>query len=435
MREEKVGGGGEEENDLISATTNQVYLAQSPETFAYDDDGNQTLITTKTGLWRVTYNGENRPILWENVSTNSPTPNSSTPSLISMSYDHMGRRHAKNTQRFFYNGYLQIAENAGNAYVLDPTEPVATRPLAWQRGNSAAYYTHDGNKNVSEVVAIDNDIAAHYEYAPFGALTVSRGASAVPNPWRFSSEYAEDDTATVYYNYRHYEPVMGRWMGRDPLDESSIPLLYGYSNRMNLDYLGMEELDLSYFADYAWYDIAIWPPRIGSIVPDYDMWWDMLNAIGEIGRFESKGALWDSIFNRVKKCDCIRLLRITAHGASGDIDGSHPDSRPVQMRLGSGESSILQEGYLSNGYEAEEISEYFSTLPAKFCEKCTIRLMSCHLGENRRLAERIRKRTGCKVDVYEGVVSPFFPPDRQQRNSPPPMWAPSVIGGYYVYYP
>ena len=252
---------------------------------------------------------------------------------------------------------------------------------------------------------------------------------------RFSSEYAEDDTATVYYNYRHYEPVMGRWMGRDPLDESSIPLLYGYSNRMNLDYLGMEELDLSYFADYAWYDIAIWPPRIGSIVPDYDMWWDMLNAIGEIGRFESKGALWDSIFNRVKKCDCIRLLRITAHGASGDIDGSHPDSRPVQMRLGSGESSILQEGYLSNGYEAEEISEYFSTLPAKFCEKCTIRLMSCHLGENRRLAERIRKRTGCKVDVYEGVVSPFFPPDRQQRNSPPPMWAPSVIGGYYVYYP
>ncbi|MGN0854166.1 MAG: hypothetical protein ACI4R9_01450 [Kiritimatiellia bacterium] len=32
---------------------------------------------------------------------------------------------------------------------------------------------------------------------------------AASNPWRFSSEYAEDDTATVYYNYRHYEPVMG----------------------------------------------------------------------------------------------------------------------------------------------------------------------------------------------------------------------------------
>ena len=144
---------GDESEDLVSATTNQVYIAQSPDTFAYDDDGNQTLITTKTGLWRVTYNGENRPVRWTKGNT-----------VVTMSYDRKGRRHAKNTQRFFYNGYLQIADNAGNAYVWDPTEPVATRPLAWQRGNSAAYYTNDGNKNVSEVVAIDNDIAAHYEW-------------------------------------------------------------------------------------------------------------------------------------------------------------------------------------------------------------------------------------------------------------------------------
>ena len=58
---------GEEAEDLVSAMTNQVYIAQSPETFAYDDDGNQTLITTKTGLWRVTYNGENRPVRWEKI--------------------------------------------------------------------------------------------------------------------------------------------------------------------------------------------------------------------------------------------------------------------------------------------------------------------------------------------------------------------------------
>ncbi len=75
----------------------------------FDDDGNQTLIKTATGIWSVTYNGENRPILWENVSTNSPTPNSSTPTLISMSYDRMGRRVTKNNQRFVYDGYLQIA--------------------------------------------------------------------------------------------------------------------------------------------------------------------------------------------------------------------------------------------------------------------------------------------------------------------------------------
>ena len=45
-----------------------------------------------------------------NHSTNSSTPNSSTPSLISMSYDRMGRRVTKNNQRFVYDGYLCIGK-------------------------------------------------------------------------------------------------------------------------------------------------------------------------------------------------------------------------------------------------------------------------------------------------------------------------------------
>ena len=161
----------------------------------------------------------------------------------------MGRRRAKNTQRFFYDGYLQFAEftpaipNSSfllrNSYVWDPTESVATRPLTWQRGNSAAYYVVDGNKNVSEVVDSDGSLAAHYEYAPFGAVILQRGESAATNPWRFSSEYAEDDTATVYYNYRHYEPVMGRWMRRDPVFEDISEYLYCNNKVGIVDFLGL----------------------------------------------------------------------------------------------------------------------------------------------------------------------------------------------------
>jgi RHS repeat-associated protein len=82
------------------------------------------------------------------------------------------------------------------------------------------YYAHDGNKNVSEVVSDENEIFAHYEYAPFGAVTLAMGEYAFSNPWRFSSEYADDSLVLVYYNYRHYEPVYGRWMGRDPYENS-----------------------------------------------------------------------------------------------------------------------------------------------------------------------------------------------------------------------
>ena len=159
------------------------------------------------------------------------------------------RRVTKNDQRFVYNGYLQIANYHSptptlnsNYFIWDPTEPVATRPIAWNFSTSQPstsqllFYTHDGNKNVSEVTASNNDVSAHYEYAPFGAVIICRDGTSQPsnlptpqlalaNPWRFSSEYAEDDTATVYYNYRHYEPVMGRWMQRDPVGELGFRLV------------------------------------------------------------------------------------------------------------------------------------------------------------------------------------------------------------------
>ena len=181
------------------------YTAVDDFTPTYDADGNETIVKTVTGIWQITYNGENRPVQWTQGDT-----------VIPMSFDRMGRRVTKNDKRFVYDGYLQIADNSGNAYVWDVTEPIATRPLAWLHSTSVAHYTHDGNKNVSEVVASNNNIIAHYEYAPFGALTVQRGESAMSNPWRFSSEYAEDETTTVYYNYRHYNIQLGVWLSRDP---------------------------------------------------------------------------------------------------------------------------------------------------------------------------------------------------------------------------
>ena len=67
-------------------TANQLNQYTAVDDFApqFDDDGNQTLIKTATGIWSVTYNGENRPIHWSNGSTN-----------IVMSFGRMGRRVAK----------------------------------------------------------------------------------------------------------------------------------------------------------------------------------------------------------------------------------------------------------------------------------------------------------------------------------------------------
>ena len=209
-----------------TAITDVSAMPSSSQTFQpqFDDDGNQTLIKTSTGIWQVTYNGENRPVQWSNGSTS-----------IVMSFDRMGRRVVKNAQRFVYDGYLQIANfelvstnsqlTALNSqlFIWDPTEPVATRSLVWNAStlqpfnSSTSYYTHDGNKNVSEVVARENDVSAHYVFAPFGAVNNMSGGSALANPWRFSNEFADNGLGLEYYNYRNYIHDVGVWISQDRL--------------------------------------------------------------------------------------------------------------------------------------------------------------------------------------------------------------------------
>ena len=138
----------------------------------FDDDGNQTLIQTATGIWQVTYNGENRPVLWECGATN-----------IVMSFDRIGRRveYAETTEiegvmttnfhhRFVYDGYLCLQRfNVALKNVIDlvftwdPTEPVATRPLMVKKPNIyILYITHDGNKNVSDLYSQLVVLASRY---------------------------------------------------------------------------------------------------------------------------------------------------------------------------------------------------------------------------------------------------------------------------------
>ena len=215
-----------------SASLREEFLPQ------FDEDGNQALIQTATGIWFVTYNGENRPVLWSCGATN-----------IVMSFDRIGRRvlyletsgaATNSSDTFTYDNYLCVARHrdgvggasATDRFVWNPTEPVATRPLVFcQPTTPLQFYTHDGNKNVSEIVFFQQDdgIAAHYEYAPFGAVTATGHtipASAYDfceyNSFRFSSEYYDILISLHSYNFRCYDSLNGRWCTRDMLHEQGF---------------------------------------------------------------------------------------------------------------------------------------------------------------------------------------------------------------------
>ena len=215
-------------NCLNQYTSIHGYAGEEEYSFspAFDTVGNQTLVKTATGIWSITYDAENRPVSFTNTETNT---------VMECSYDYMGRRATKKVtvngvvtlhHRYLYRGYLQIAccdltrSNHPALWLItwDPTQPIATRPLAIQKDGTWYTYGWDLTKNICELYGINGYIRTTYTYTPYGAVTIS---GDVTQPIQWSSEFHDDELALVYYNYRHYNPTDGRWLGRDfvPMNE------------------------------------------------------------------------------------------------------------------------------------------------------------------------------------------------------------------------
>ena len=85
-------------------------------------------------------------------------------------------------------------------------------------------------------------------HPPFGLPSQStRGAAAgsTTQPIQWSSEFYDSELVLVYYNYRHYNPVDGRWIVRDAIHEAAHNQLYIFSCNNSLytrDYLGLRTI-------------------------------------------------------------------------------------------------------------------------------------------------------------------------------------------------
>ncbi|UDQ97753.1 RHS repeat-associated core domain-containing protein [Lentisphaerota bacterium WC36G] len=112
--------------------------------------------------------------------------------------------------------------------------------MALEKDGVVFNYIADGNKNITQLIDMSSgSIANRYDYSPFGQL--SKNNETVANPFRFSSEYAEKETGLIYYNYRYYNPVNGKWLKRDPIQEKGGENIYGFVNNQpisNTDHLG-----------------------------------------------------------------------------------------------------------------------------------------------------------------------------------------------------
>ena len=212
-------------------TTNMLnqYTVVNSNQPTYDDDGN--MLTN--GSWSYTWNGENRMVQAVNGNTK-----------LQFVYDYMGRRVEKKVfvgdtvvsyKRFVYDNYKQVEEldalNSNSLLKCYSWQPEAVGldvPLSMTDVATAKNYAYtlDANKNVSDLTDAQGNVVAHYEYSPFGTHVAT--GSYTGNPFRFSSEVFDSETGLIYYNYRYYNPSLGRWINRDPIEEEGGWNLYGF---------------------------------------------------------------------------------------------------------------------------------------------------------------------------------------------------------------
>lgn len=204
----------------------------------FDDDGNMT-----TGPLSGTGGSTANHLKWdaENRLVEVRAADDTTV-IVSYAYDAHSRRIARttggNTTLFVYDGWNCIAEYSGTTLSktltwgpdLSGTMQGAGGVgglLAVKSGSSVYFPTYDGNGNVSEYLAADGAVAAHFEYDPFGNTVVNTDAGNLFG-YRFSTKPQDEATGLYYYGFRYYDPVTGRWPSRDLIAERGGINLYGF---------------------------------------------------------------------------------------------------------------------------------------------------------------------------------------------------------------
>lgn len=257
-----VGGAGE---DAVTQIDGHIYLPKNAEVYTYDADGN----LASDGRWTYTWDAENR--------LTSMTAIGSAPVAakrkLEFSYDCMGRRIQRkvyiwnvgsgvyqlvSTTKFIYDGWILLSELDANnnlirSYVWGQDVSGSLQGAGGIGGllliNDASntYQAgYDGNGNVTTLIkTATGTISASYDYDPFGNVTQINGDYAPQNPFRFSTKYADSETGLLYYGFRYYSPQFGRWLSRDPVEETGGLNLYNFlanSPTLNVDPLGQKSL-------------------------------------------------------------------------------------------------------------------------------------------------------------------------------------------------
>jgi RHS repeat-associated protein len=197
-------------------------LSDGRRNFAYDDE-NQLVSVWVTNAWRsdFAYDGKMRRRVRYESSWNGTAW--VTNAVVRYVYDGnvvLQERDTNNLPLVTYtrgrdlSGSLQGAGGIGGLLARTDNTLLSGYPNC-----AHAYYHTDGNGNVTCLASAAQVVVARYLYDPFGNLLSQSGPLADANLYRFSSKEWHQNSGSVYYLYRFYDPSLQRWLNTDPIGE------------------------------------------------------------------------------------------------------------------------------------------------------------------------------------------------------------------------
>ena len=282
--------------------TRIAFLAQNPESFDYDLDGN----LTQDGQWDYTWDAENRLVRAE-TKASVAIPLVSIKKRLTFTYDAQSRRIRKTVESwdaslnsgaggwiesldllFLYDGWNLLSEldaNNGNSTVRSHAWGMDLSGTAQGAGgvggllwtNTATHTFAPSSDANGNVVAWVNTatlaIAGRADYAAFGEVVMQTGV-AKELPFGFSTKYTDRETGLLCYGFRYYNPSTGRWLSRDPIEEKGGVNLYGMVGNDPVgrwDYLGLFAFGLEFN--------AFIPGSLGMTIPGESGTWISENRV------------------------------------------------------------------------------------------------------------------------------------------------------------
>ncbi|KPK42916.1 MAG: hypothetical protein AMJ78_00720 [Omnitrophica WOR_2 bacterium SM23_29] len=213
----------------ICNDANQVTSRTSPSesiSYTYNNNGNLIQqVSSLSGTTNYYYDYENRP--WGII----------TPSVNTYyGYSGDGRRTSTNiggnVVKYIYDGLIPLIErdasdNTLATYTKNPLSPGGIGGMVSSYDGTNTLYYHNSNLgNVNQITDSTGAVIQTYDYDSFGNITYQSGSLTTKYAYK-TKEYTPE-TNLIYFGARYYNPLIGRFITKDPSGMVDGPNLYIY---------------------------------------------------------------------------------------------------------------------------------------------------------------------------------------------------------------